>query len=163
MRLVDAKGRLFGIINVIDLLVVILVIGAALVVAWPRLSHQITIDQGRPVRVVLYVDYVKPDVAQAVKVGDQMSVVSGGPLGPVTDVKVQPLRVVTTKDDGARVVVEDPYYKEVYITIEGKGQLGRGTAKVGGNEMLVGDVIKVHTDNFRANNANILSVEPMQK
>ncbi|MBC7343433.1 MAG: DUF4330 domain-containing protein [Clostridia bacterium] len=163
MRLVDAKGRLLGIINLIDLLVVILVIGAALVVAWPRLSHQITIDQGQPVKVLLYVDYVKPDVAEALKVGDQISVVSGGALGRITDVKVQPLKVVTTKDDGTRVVVSDPYYKEVYITVEGKGQLGHGTAKVGGNEMLVGDVIKVHTDNFRANNANILSVEPISK
>ena len=128
MELIDSKGRLFGRVNIIDALVVLLVLavvaaGAALVLGSDETSDS---DVARNVTATLET-VVHPSVAQAVTVGDEYS--SGGQ----TVARIDAVRSIPTVNSTDRLL-------QVDVTLQTKFEDGTpqylGTDATLGSRML---------------------------
>ena len=90
MSLIDNKGRIFGLINIIDLLVIVLivaVVGRFTLKSRQKSTGAVTTN----IEVVVHVKEVRDATADIVKVGDIVKETkSNVVLGKVVDVKVNP-------------------------------------------------------------------------
>ncbi|KUK31652.1 MAG: Uncharacterized protein XD63_1084 [Thermoanaerobacterales bacterium 50_218] len=137
MRLLDEHGKLFGIINLFDLVVLVLVIGVAcglyLKLKPAGKAHEIA-----EVEVTVMAPFVRPQAAEAVKVGDRLVASGKFTDARIVDVRVEPGLIATTKADGTRLLTRDPYNKDVYATIRGKAAIDQPDLRVGGQEVRIG-------------------------
>ncbi len=137
MKLLDDKGRVLGLINIVDLIIVLLVLLVGAGAAY-KLTHRS--EQGKTVTVEFQVmiPHVRPELAQAIKVGDRM--VKGGSYTDVTvkDVQVRPGYSVNVDSRGQRVESFDPYLKDVYVTNVVATVISSAAIIAGGQEVRVG-------------------------
>ncbi len=131
MKIIDRNGRIFGKISVIDLLVVIIVLVMALALYVKTNHNEITstTTSNVPITYQLLVRGVRTYVADAVAVGDRVydpDRSSGGSLGTITAVEVQPGGKLAEFKDGTidTVPVEDGV--DLLLTIEGSGLITQG-------------------------------------
>lgn len=135
MKLIDEKGKLFGLINIVDLLVllaVLLVIGGAAYKIKGQGSAQ---NIAKTVKVTVITPSIRPEMLTNVRVGDKM--VSGSSFTNVVvkDFKIQPAFMVNPDSDGQRVEAIDPYLKDVIFTLEGQTVISGGSINLGGQEV----------------------------
>ncbi|NLI13106.1 DUF4330 domain-containing protein [Pelotomaculum propionicicum] len=135
MKLIDDKGKLFGLINIIDLLVilaVLLVAGGA----YYKLKMQ-SGGQGaaKTVTVTVIAPGIRPEMLTNVKVGDKM--VSGDSFTNfvIKKVEIKPAYMISVDSAGQRVASYDPYLKDLFVTLEGKTVISGGTIRLGGQDI----------------------------
>lgn len=128
-KLVSKEGKLFGIINVIDLLVLLFIVGAAAVVflfATGKISvSEKKDDFGGPVTdvdIVYYTEELSDFVAKQIRYGalvyDDACMHT---LGKVTDFRLGKSLLYNEKDDGSFAVVEKDGYCSAFITGQANG------------------------------------------
>ena len=145
MKLLDDKGRLFGLINIVDLVVIVLIAVVATRVGL-RARVMRTVNPGalKTVEAVLLVEDVRPATAAALAVGDTIfNTKSNAVLGELVDKKVVPAVKEVETADGQLKLAEAPYRKDVYITVRGQGQVTENVIILGGYEMRVGAAAQV--------------------
>jgi hypothetical protein len=133
----DDRGRVFGLVNIIDLiiiLVVLLVAGGA----YYKFTHKTVQSKNVTVEFQVMLQHIRPDLAEAIKVGDKM--VTGGSYTNVSvkDVKIMPGYSINVDARGQRVESIDPYLKDVYVTNTGATTLTSASITMGGQEIRVG-------------------------
>jgi hypothetical protein len=137
VKFVDDRGRLFGIINIVDMLVllaVLLVLGGA----YYKTRGGAAAGAENTVRFTVLAPIQRPEVAAAIKVGDR--IVSGSSYTGVVikELKTRPSELVATAADGRRVLTTDPYYLDVIATMEAKTSVSGATINMGGQEIRAG-------------------------
>lgn len=137
MRLIDEKGKLFGLVNPIDLLVVLLIVLIAGGAVY-KLKFSAAGSAAKTVYATVRIPLVIPYVADKVKVGDK--IVSGTSYTDVEIVKVEakPSEVVTSTAVGERKLATDPWNKDLYVTVKGKTGIPEAEVNMGGQEIRVG-------------------------
>lgn len=134
--IIDDKGRLFGWINVIDLVILILIV----VVAggyFYRQSHETVTEQ--PVATVkVLCPYLRPEVAAQVHEGDQL--LARGQLQPVyiTEATVTNARDTEPDDRGIIILQDHPFRKDVYLTLEGPAAVNGAEVSLAGQQVRAG-------------------------
>lgn len=120
-------GKLFGKINIIDLLVILLVAAAAVFLGI-RLGERNAV--GTPstpttsrIQYEVKVTRMEPELYDAIKAridAGETQLLAGEALfdGYVTGIRAVPYVNTVSTDDGRYVVAEDPYYLNVYFTVE---------------------------------------------
>lgn len=146
MALIDKKGRLFGLINVIDLLVIILVM--VVVARFAIKANQKPLaNVEKKLEVVLLVKDVRDATANVIKEGDIVrETKTNNLLGSVTKVEVKPAETLVNTADGRILKVQHPVLKDVYITLEGTGTVGENAIVLGGTEIRIGTTLQVKTN-----------------
>ncbi|WP_018086325.1 DUF4330 domain-containing protein [Desulfurispora thermophila] len=137
MKLLDEKGRLLGLINIIDLLVlaaILLVLGGAAY----KYTHKSAQGERRHLEYVVLVPAVRPEIVAAVKVGDKMVKDNYYTSATIKDIVVKPGYSVNTTASGQRVEAIDPYLKDLLVTIEDNIILSSATITAGGQEVRAG-------------------------
>ena len=139
MKIVDEKGRLFGKINLIDLLVIVLLIAAVAAVAWKLVGKQAAetvADTGRTITYTVTVEDVNREAAEfaATQIGKSLVNNSKVVDAAITDA------AVTEREDGTHV--------DLAVTIEGQGQFTGNVYKVGPQEIRVGYEYILKTSEF---------------
>lgn len=134
MRVIDEKGKLFGLINIVDLLVllaILLVIGGAAY----KIKGQKGSDAVRTVRATVLATALRPEMLTGIKVGDRM--VSGSSFTDVVikEIDIRPAYMITTDSQGQRVEAYDPYLKDLIVVVEGKTVISGGVINLGGQEI----------------------------
>ncbi|HHU86628.1 MAG: DUF4330 domain-containing protein [Pelotomaculaceae bacterium] len=134
MKVIDEKGKLFGLINIIDLLVllaILLVIGGAAY----KIKGQDGSDTARTVRATVLATALRPEMLTGIEVGDRM--VSGSSFTDVVikEFEIRPAYMITTDSQGRRVEAYDPYLKDLLVVVEGKTVISGGTINLGGQEI----------------------------
>jgi len=134
MRVIDEKGKLFGLINIVDLLVllaILLVIGGAAY----KIKGQKGSDTARTVRATVLAPALRPEMLTGIKVGDRM--VSGSSFTDVVikEIEIRPAFMITTDSQGQRVEAYDPYLKDLIVVVEGKTVISGGVINIGGQEI----------------------------
>ena len=157
MPVLDEKGRLFGLINIIDLLMLLVALGLLAGAAYKVFDPRATAPY-ETVRFEFIAPAVRPQVARTVKAGDLLSSVNAGPALPIlggspfahpvriTSVRVRQALLDETTAAGTRVRSPDPYLKDVIIWCRGK------TTVTGGSIDLAGAQIRAGTDLIFASN-----------
>ncbi|GAQ25062.1 MULTISPECIES: DUF4330 domain-containing protein [Tepidanaerobacter] len=146
MHIIDNKGRIFGLINIIDLLVILVIL--AVVARFGTKIHQSSVgSQAKDIEAVLYVKEVKDATADVIKVGDTVKETkTNGVLGKVTNVEVKPSETLVETADGRIVVYPNPVLKDVYITVKGTGSVNENAIVLGSNEIRIGTSLQIKTN-----------------
>jgi hypothetical protein len=119
MKIIDEKGKLFGLINIIDL--VLLLIVAALAVGglmFLRREGPSEVLTTKDFYVMVLCKEYSQDVADAFKVDDRLFY--GGTFTNlvITEVKTEPAKVDVFLPDGTIVAAEHPEMKDIYVTVK---------------------------------------------
>ncbi|SHM58532.1 protein of unknown function [Caldanaerovirga acetigignens] len=146
MSFIDKKGRLFGLINVIDLLVIILVVAvAARFVLNPQKNSSVA--EEKTIQVVMLVKDVRDATAKVIKEGDIVrETKTNNLLGKVTKVEVKPAETLVNTADGRVLSVLNPVLKDVYVTVEGSATVGENAIVLGGTEIRIGTAVQMKTN-----------------
>lgn len=141
MALIDEKGRLFGKINIIDLLIVLLVIaiaGGAYLVFFGRSDKQAV--ETSKVTYDFEITNVNKDFVDAITPGDPIrDSIRGNELGTV--VSKESRKATMLNEDiinGRYIIAEVPDAYDVVITIEAHADITPANIIVGGAEVKVG-------------------------
>lgn len=146
MRLIDGKGRVLGIINIIDLLVILLILG---VVGRYAIKSQIKPAgvQTKNIEITLLVKDVREATSGVIKEGDIVRETKTNlVLGKVTKVEVKPADTLVNTADGRVVNYPNPVLKDVYVTLVGTGTAGENAVVVGNSEVRIGTQLSVKTN-----------------
>lgn len=150
MKLIDDKGRIFGLVNYIDLfliLAVLFVLGRFVLVdgegAFP---DGLNSDSSKEVEILYYVKGVKDVSTNGVQIGDVFrDVTTNNVIGEVTKIDIQPSSIMTTDEKGNVVYSEIPDRFDMYVTIKGMGQITDNEIKVANEEIKIGKTSQIQS------------------
>lgn len=148
--MIDEKGRLFGKINIIDLIVLLVLVVAVAVVGMRFFSKSANTE---PTTLVMsyYIEEANNFVAEKVQIGNMLyDDNSDIPLGVVTDVKIEPSVSWAATSDGQYVQTTKEGFCSMVITGEVIGDKTPYGAEVGGEKYGVG-----HSMVLRAGDAKL--------
>ncbi|MBM7866651.1 DUF4330 family protein [Heliobacterium gestii] len=139
MKLVNEKGRLFGLINPLDLLILLAVVALVAGLATKTKTMVQTTDTAVQFEVV--VKRVLPEVAT--NLDPKETLVGSGVVFDPKDVHVESIQVVPTRlsqttAQGQLVVADDPYLKDVYVVLRGVSRSATADLRVGNQEIKAG-------------------------
>jgi hypothetical protein len=148
MKAIDEKGKIFGVINILDLFLILLLIGA-LVFAGIKFTQNEDVASGpkttKEVTYVLYNSAEHPFVVDQIKVGDIIKDKDKNvPIGKVVSIDKQPGKAAVSTADGRMVMATVPEKYSVYITVKTKATVSGHTAVgEGDNALLVGSKLSI--------------------
>jgi hypothetical protein len=138
-RFIDERGRIFGKVNVVDILV-FLVIVAVIVFAVTRLTG--SSSEKVPVTVQYMIEEVRDATVDAitstVEQGGRVTDEAGTVLGDVVKIDVAPTVEEYMTPAGELEEFESPIYNDVLITVSGKATVTGRTARIGSVQLRVG-------------------------
>ncbi|MZP29492.1 DUF4330 family protein [Heliobacterium undosum] len=139
MKLVNEKGRLFGIINPLDLLILLAVV--ALVAGLATKTKTIVQTTETAVQFEVVIKKVLPEVAAGLD--PKESLVGGGTFFEQRDVRVESIQVVPSRQSqtnaqGQLTVTDDPYMKDVHLVVRGVSRSATADLRVGNQEIKAG-------------------------
>ncbi|NPV69671.1 MAG: DUF4330 domain-containing protein [Firmicutes bacterium] len=152
MTFIDSKGRIFGKVNIIDLLVVVLIVTAAYGFWHTHVgSKQLAALRGKtgPVEVTFLVANVRPATVNAIKSGDRVNDSKTNTyLGEVTAVRAEPAEIAVTGPDGRIYESTSQIRKDVWVTIVGPGRVSPNVITLGSTEVRIGAQIALKSNIF---------------
>ncbi len=156
MRFIDEKGRLFGIINPVDLIVIVLVLSIVGGIGYRFLSSMLnmsenSLEEEKEAYVTLYASLQIPEVAESIKIGDRLVANNQYTDAEVVDVQVTPAQYVDSNSEGKAVKSEHPLWKDVKIVIKEKINASDVILKVSEQEVRVGYPFVFKTQTVEAN------------
>jgi len=157
MKVINEKGKLFGIINVVDLMCLLIIVLLAAGIGWKVLGPQVqatvapTATMTSTFRIRGTQAYTLEELERNNLVGQQLVMGTGYVDAYITDVEYVPYRVQVTTDDGTIVDAEDPIKKDVIITVESKIASGAPVLKIGTQEVRAGRTFTLKTRTFEMN------------
>lgn len=150
MRILDNRGRLFGLVNVIDLLVVLLILAAAYTLFTRFVADDMRYEPGAvPVTITAHVSEVRQPTVDAVKVGDIVHDHNTGQvIGEIVEKEVEPYQEPVETGDGRMVLADVPGLYNINVVVQGYGHdLGRGI-RVASYEARVGSSMTLQGRDF---------------
>lgn len=123
--LIDNKGKLFGKINVIDLIVIVLILAAIAGVGYKfTKSKSSVLAKTDKISLEFYTDEGPTYAAENVKVGDIVGDTQrDSTFGKVVDIKVDKAQSVGQTSSGQFVVASKPGLSSVHMQVYGEGIL----------------------------------------
>ena len=167
MKLLDEKGKLFGKVNLIDLIVVVVLVAVIAAVGWKMAGSSITEaiqSNAATIRYEVLCTEVDPAICDYAvqQVGTQL--MSNGDMidGTITDCVIEPHIVTVLDAEGNPKQVEDPEVRNLRFTIESKVSETSNAYAVGSQELRVGKTHIVKTVMLEIS-GNIVSMEDVSE
>lgn len=164
MKIINEKGKLFGVINVVDLLVLVAAIAVVAGVGYKLFAPQIAEATSKqvPMTVVVRVRGATPFLVEEVQRNDQVGkkIVSGSSYttATITDMRIEDYVQQVTTADGRIVDATDPSKKDIIFTIETTVAEDTAAPSIGTQEIRAGRTMIVKTNDFETT-GNIDSVQ----
>ncbi len=162
MKYLDEKGRLFGKISIIDVLII-----ASALFAVIALIVNIIIPKSKVVDINLPVKYAtelkaynlsKTEI-KPFRIGDKVYTVTGELVGKITNIEEKQGFVKEKLQDGSYVDMPSPEYTDYYLTVVGSGVLTpRGYKADDSLTLIPNESVRVATK-FYFGNVVVLSVK----
>ena len=154
MKLVNEKGKLFGIINLADLLVLLLIVAVVAGVGVKLFGAQVQNKVAPQVECIAEVDIigVAPRILNEIErqdlAGEQL--VSGNEYlnASIEEVWFEDYVIQTPLQNGEIVNSKDPSKKDVIVKIKTTVPQGTASTKVGSQELRAGKTFIVKTQRF---------------
>jgi hypothetical protein len=148
--MLDGKGRLFGRVNLLDLGIVLLIIGA---LAFAGYKKWVVNPRIAPVLRTYIVKVLVEDIRQAtvkelVPGAVVREVDANAVMGTVIFAAVQPGRKLVETADGRFVLAEMPEKFDVILTIEAQAQVTDWTIRIANTDLRIGTAVKVGSKRF---------------
>lgn len=164
MKIINEKGKLFGVINIVDLLVLVAAIAVIAGVGYKLFAPQIAEATSKqvPMTVVVRVRGATPFLVEEVERNSQVGkkIVSGSSYteAVITDMQIEPYDQQVTTADGQIVTARDPDKRDLVFTIETTVAEGTAAPSIGTQEVRAGRTFIVKTNDFETT-GNIDSVQ----
>lgn len=149
-KIFDEKGRLFGVLNILDLIAVVVVAALVFAVAL-RLSRTERYTDTGPVESGVEFSYtfritgVRDYTVNAIRRGDEFFSNTNESLGKVVDISVSEAYENSETADGGIVSVRVPDRYEVVLTLETRGEIRGGRYYSDGAEISANAGISIHS------------------
>nr|WP_317359881.1 DUF4330 domain-containing protein [uncultured Tyzzerella sp.] len=156
-KIVDEKGKLFGIVNIVDLLVAIVIIGVIAVIGIRITSSarnaegESPLDGKKEIYVTLYGNSIVPEAAETLKPGDKLVANNVFTDAEIVSVDVAPAAYITTNSDGEAILEEHPLWKDITVVIKDTVNASSPILKAGNQEVRVNYNFILKTQQFEAN------------
>ncbi|MGD0153000.1 MAG: DUF4330 domain-containing protein [Thermacetogeniaceae bacterium] len=158
------KGKLFGLLNIVDIIVILLVLAAVAGVAakstvFKKMLVKSTVSH---VRTVVYVDDILPVSAAAPQVGDVVRELrSGDELGVVKEIQIQDHLEKASDAQGNWHMNPVPGKKALLLTLDGDLAAYNHQFRVGQADVKVGSKITITSDLYNFEGV-IIKVEELK-
>lgn len=132
--IIDSKGKLFGKISIIDILVLVIIVGGIAGVSYKFMKSRTLSPFAKGVTIVtqFYQAEIDEFAAKSIKVGDMVTDHStGANFGKVTNIEIGKSASFASDDKGVWVESPKPRYASVTITVEGSGIYKDGVGEQG--------------------------------
>lgn len=143
MAIVDSKGRLFGKVNLIDLVVVLAVVAVAGRFGYKHFAPKAAVSGGKPIEVELKLGNVSQATIDALPVGtklyDATDKANDVYVGTIVEGRSKPAVVTTVNPDGKVVEIQSSVTFDYTIVVRGNGSVTPTMVKLGGLEVKVGN------------------------
>lgn len=154
MRLLDDRSRLFGVVNPVDLVVVVLLLVMLLAVANVLFGRTPVVSQAMRAKQDMEVVLVARDLTDFdpsyLHRGDVVSKVTGsGSMGTIESFEAKPSAHEIVGPDSTLKTASSPLYQDVYITITGKGTLTDAAVSIGDEQIHQNQDMDVMTSRFQ--------------
>ncbi|MFZ5645419.1 MAG: DUF4330 domain-containing protein [Bacillota bacterium] len=148
MKVLDKRAKFWGLINIVDLIIIFVVIIIAAGAYYKFSDRKIIEEKNVAVDFQVIIPNIRPDMAQAIKVGDKM--VSGNSYTSVIvkDIQIKPGYSVNVDARGQRVESVDPFLVDVYVTNTGTTSLSPAVITMGGQEIRIGKEYNFRSRNY---------------
>lgn len=160
------KGKLFGLFNIIDVAILLIVVAAVFgFVMKSGILEKVSLSTNdRNIEVTFRIERIKSENASGYKVGDTLTdTETGASLGQITAVRQESAQDIVTKADGSAVLAAVPKYVNVYITIQGEGtKTALGNFINGNRHVAPGGKVNIGTY-FSRGGATVMKVESQEK
>ncbi len=154
MKIINEKGKLFGLINIVDLsiIVLILLIGSVLMLKFlGKDVGPITSEENQQTITVTFRSSVRSDEQlKALKEKDQLISLLKPVDAYVKTVEYKPLEVPINTADGKAVYSVDPKRKELVVKFTMKTSKGNGIIKLDSQDVAVGKEFTLKTHTFES-------------
>lgn len=140
--MIDKQGRLFGKINIFDLLVILILVVIAGRVVYVKLNvPQIVAPPQDKVSIEFRGEVLKP-VADVVAVGQKVTDKRTGVyLGEIQEIEITPLPVAVAGANGAVIWADSPRHVEVRMVLSNQGTVTANVYQLGALGVRVGERI----------------------
>ena len=143
MKVVNEKGKLFGVINLVDLLILVVIVLAVAAVGYKMLAKPVqeAVAPESKATVTMRVRGAMPYlVVELMRVEPGEKLIAGKDYvnGTVVKIETVPYVITTVTADGPIVESTDPLKKDVLITVESTGNPNAAIFKIGNQEVRAG-------------------------
>lgn len=146
MKIIDEQGRLFGKINIIDFIFLILVIGVLGAGAMRLTKDPIPTETIGQAEIELHIQGIGEVGAAVIEVGQEVYHYDDNELmGTIQKIEVEPL-VEASKEGGQWTETEVPNAYLVKLVIEGPVKLGEVTIQTGSQDLLIGSEYRLKSN-----------------
>jgi|LSQX01.3.fsa_nt_gb hypothetical protein len=149
--IIDKKGKLFGKVSVVDVIILLIVLLAAVAGYNYMISKNASTVSSKTDRVelVFYGEEAPTFAIDAVKQGDvARDHEKGTVFGNVTeDIKKDKAKKYTDNDEGQKITLSREGYSSYYLTVEGNGVASDTGVIMGGSEYQIGKLITIRVGN----------------
>lgn len=156
-KIIDEKGKIFGFINIVDLMVLIVVLGLVAIVAirivTPKKNAPGTsiIDGKKEAYVTLYVQNAVPESLDTLKPGDKLVANNNFTTAEVVSVESKPADFITTDAEGNAHSVSHPLWLDLVVVVKDQVNVSNPIIKIGTQDARVNYPIILKTQTFEAN------------
>ena len=163
MKIINEKGKLFGLINIVDLLALLAAVAVVCGIGWKLLAPQVaeavspTVTLTATMRVRGATPVLVEEVLASEQVGKKL--VSGNSYvdAEITDMWIEDYVVQVQCADGRIVNSTDPVKKDIVFLVETRVTKDTPSPKIGTQEVRMGRTFILKTNDFE-NTCNIDSV-----
>ena len=154
MKIIKDKGKLFGLINVVDLVILVVIVAVVLAVVWqlfgPQMNNAVApqVELTAEVVIIGTPPRLINEIQRQDLVGERM--VSGNDYvnATITDVWLEDYVMQAVRDDGGIVGAIDPSKKDVVFQMKTTVPKGTASPKIGSQEVRAGRTFIVKTQTF---------------
>jgi hypothetical protein len=161
VKILDEKSRLFGIINPVDLLLVVVVLAVVVIVAsvlFPNVSPTKPAAKD-VVKVTILAGGLRAYVPGSIRIGDPINRKTGGKMGKVVAIDAVPSTFEEPTAAGTLKKATSTVFTDLYVTIEGVGQINPGVSAFMGDEQVrTNQDIDFQAPTFEAVKAKVLEI-----
>lgn len=154
MKLINERGKLFGLINLVDFVLLLVIILGVVAVGYKVLEKPIqeVVKQEVPVTVTLRVRGAMPflvdEMLEKIETGDRLVSGNGFDNAEVISVEAIPYEYTDFSSDGVGVYVTDPAKSDVIIKVKSYGVEDAAIFKIGTQEVRTGRGFNFKTNRF---------------
>ena len=143
--MIDEKGRLFGKVNIVDLLIVIIILAAGAFLGMKLLGPDSAVANTQKVRVTLYCEETPNYVAEQLEAGAEVwDSENNVTLGSPTDWRTGDSKSAVTDVPGKVVEIPREDYCSATLVCEGEGVMGTHGVTIGGTLYGAGQSMSVY-------------------
>ncbi|WP_250277923.1 DUF4330 domain-containing protein [[Clostridium] colinum] len=156
-KIIDEKGKLFGFINIVDLLALLVIIGVVAVVGIRLTSSarnaqgQNPLDSKKEIYVTLYGNSIVPEAIETLKPGDKLVANNVFTDAEIVSVDMKPAAYITTNSNGEPLLTNHPIWKDITVVIKDTVNASNPILKAGNQEVRVNYNFILKTQQFEAN------------